>query len=72
MLTNAYVYFIYCTIGTLFIYCVVPETKGKNAEEIRKLFSSSEMSFKSPEDLDPNNNQEVLTSNKTPPTIQLV
>ena len=71
-LPNTYAHLIYRLIGTLFVYCVVPETKGKNAEEIRNLFSSSEMSFKSPEELDPNNNQETFKSIKTEQTIPSV
>ena len=71
-LPHTYVYFIYHLIGTRFVYCVVPQTKGKNAEEIRMLFFSSEMSFISPEQLDPNNNQESVKSNKTAHTIPSV
>ena len=32
-------YTLFALSGTVFVCCVVPETKGKNAEEIRNLFT---------------------------------
>ena len=40
------------------MHCVVPETKGKNAEEIRKLFSNAQVANRIPELVDSNNNQD--------------
>ena len=42
--------------GTIFVYCVVPETKGKSCEEIRSLFATTETPSRSKEVFDFNNN----------------
>ena len=52
-------------LGTLFTYCVVPETKGKNADEIRAIFANVPISMQRLGTTDPNNNTKLTHSDKT-------
>ena len=46
-------------LGTVFVYCVVPETKGKRCEEIRSLFVATETPSRLKELFDSNNNPDT-------------
>ena len=51
--------------GTVFVYCVVPETKGKSCEEIRSLFVATETPYWSNEIFDFNNNRDGEEKQRT-------
>ena len=51
--------------GTVFVYCVVPETKGKSCEEIRSLFVATETPSMPIEIFDFNNNPDCEEKQRT-------